>query len=63
MGCGGEDFEMLLREFGVGDGEEFGVPQILAGEVAKAEYAGGGCDGCGGWRGGLEQSRRTGLLA
>ena len=45
VGRGGQDFEVLLGEFGIGDGEEFRIPLGLAGEVAEAEDAGGRRDG------------------
>ena len=42
VGLGGEDFEVLAGEGGVGDGEEAGVDGGFGGaEVAEAEEAGG----------------------
>ncbi len=41
VGLGGEDFEVLAGEFGIGDGEEFFFDAGLGGEVGVAED--GGC--------------------
>ncbi len=43
VGRGGEDFEMLAGEGGVGHSEEGGVPAGLLGEVAVAEDGGWRC--------------------
>jgi len=40
VGCGGECLEVLLGEFGIGDGEEVGVPLCVLLEVAEAEDVG-----------------------